>query len=35
MYATDLIWILYTVLLVIIGAFMLWFASKVGARGGD
>lgn len=34
MYATDLVWLLYSVLLVIIGLFMLWFVSRVGAKGG-
>ena len=35
MYPTDLIWVLYSVVLLIAGLFMLWFASRVGAGGGD
>ena len=34
MYPTDVVWVLYSVLLVLIGLFMIWFASKVKAQGG-
>ena len=35
MYATDLAWVVYSVVLVLAALFMLWFASNVTARGGE
>ena len=35
MYATDLAWVVYSVVLICAALFMLWFASKVTARGGE
>jgi hypothetical protein len=34
MYVTDLIWLLYSLLMAAIAAFMLWFGLKVREKGG-